>query len=157
MLIKDVPPPRTNGSIPEGAGVSVGLRGTGVTVGVCVDVEVAVGVAVAVGVSVGVDVAVELGVSVGALVGVDDGEGMGDGVSVTVGETEWVAVIAVVGVSVGATVPVAEVGPVSVVSSTSRYAGPPMMQPRCSSAQRAPGSVRLYCAPWASRTCSAPV
>jgi hypothetical protein len=128
----------------------------GVGVGSGVGDNVAVGEGVGVDVLVGGDVGVAVGVSVGASVGLGVSVGLGDGVTVAVGGTTWVDVTTAVGVSAGPLV-AAGCGASDAAPSTSRYVGPPMMQPRYSSAQRAPGSVRLYCPPCASIVCSAPL
>lgn len=159
VLIRGALVPLTNGgSIGERLGV-VGLGGTAVGKGVSVAVGRGVGVEVTVGVGVGVRVAVavgvDVGVSVGRLVAVGVEEGLGDGVGVTVGETVSVGVSTGVAASVAVLVAVGGIG--SAVSSTKRYVGPPMMQPRYSSAQRAPGRVSAYSPPSASRARSAPV
>ncbi len=148
-----VKPPRASG--PTAPAALTRATGDGVAVGGGLgdDVGVGLGVALAVAVSVGVRlgrvVGLGVAVAVGEGVGVALGEGDGAGVAVAVTVGWSVALISIVGVissSSAAAVGVAVFalgGPTSPTgaSSSSRYVGPPMIQPSISSAQRAPGRV----------------
>jgi hypothetical protein len=136
------PPVSVSGVAGRRAGFGLGSASVGAGEGVLdgVVVDVGLGIAVGVGVDVGrsVDVGVGADVSVGKIAGTGVAEGTVDGASVAVVDITTVGETTTVGVTAGVAV-----APGMLVSSTNRYVGPPMMHPRYSSAQRAPGSVSL--------------
>lgn len=127
-----------------GSAVGVGIEVTGGG-GVALGVTDSVALGVAVGMALGLQLAVTVGVVLDVAVRVALGSGVLEGVEETKGVGDASAAVGVaVGLGGAATqVPSEPADP----SSTSKYVGPPIIHPRTTSAQRAPGSVNWYVPP----------